>query len=339
MDCAWTRFTSSVFPCAVSEVCTGKVTFVVFSSSLENNFSCLDTAVDAFSSNDTSGFSLEWIGAIICLNGVFLTGCELNLFKFDTVRTLRYGNFVFSWHISTSFDDIKIVGISSYVFEEALFDVLEVLGLFYLFLPLSIRWILTFLSSWCFSRGFSGKFLGNFEIFFSSSFSLKNLLHRLFFFCRSVYQWFAELQDVDRTFGITDSSHVLVYRNRSKGTITDLLTECDLILSIIEVPDIEETVDSSKEEKTTSGWRPATVGKIGGVISCLHNGWLLLFTPDLGAPITDREEVLSVSWVSIERVNWSMMFTRFKTESLLNFDSLSLICLQNITLLCTNEIL
>ena len=119
----------------------------------------------------------------------------------------------------------------------------------------------------------------------------------------------------------------MVYRNRSKGTITDLLTECDLILSIIEVPDIEETVDSSKEEKTTSGWRPAAVGKVGVVISCLHDGRLLLFTPDFGAPITDREEELRVTWVSIEGINWSMMFTRFETVSLLDFNSLSLICL------------
>jgi len=131
----------------------------------------------------------------------------------------------------------------------------------------------------------------------------------------------------------------LVDRNGSKRAVTDLLTKRDLILSIIEIPDIEETIDSSKEEKTASGWRPAAVGKISGVISCLHDGRLLLFTPDLGAPITNRKEILRVRWVSIEGVNWSMMFTRFKTESLLNFDSLSLICLQNITLLCTNEIL
>jgi len=79
----------------------------------------------------------------------------------------------------------------------------------------------------------------------------------------------------------------LVDRDGSKRAVTDLLTESDLILSVVEVPDIEETVNSSKEEKTASGWRPAAVGKVCGVVSSLHDGRLLLFTPDFGAPITD----------------------------------------------------
>ena len=73
MDRAWACFTSSVFPCAVGEVRTNKVTFEIFTSGLENYFASLDAAIDALSCDYASGFSGECVGGIVIFDGVFLT--------------------------------------------------------------------------------------------------------------------------------------------------------------------------------------------------------------------------------------------------------------------------
>merc|ERR1712127_869783 len=75
------------------------------------------------------------------------------------------------------------------------------------------------------------------------------------------------------------------------------------------------------------------------MISSLHDWRLLFFTPDLGAPITYREEVFGVRWVSVKVIDWSMMFTTVITESILDFNSLSFVCLEYVTLLSSDEVL
>jgi hypothetical protein len=76
--------------------------------------------------------------------------------------------------------------------------------------------------------------------------------------------------------------------NGGKRRIRDLLRVSDLILSVVEVPNIKEAINSCQEEETTSGSGPATIGQIGLMISGLHDGGELIFGPDLGGPITDR---------------------------------------------------
>ena len=148
--------------------------------------------------------------------------------------------------------------------EESFFDRLEVLSKLCLGLCLELFWISGTFLSWCLSFNLLivGQFLGDFEVLFSSSFSFKNLLHDFLFFWGSVVQWLAELHYINGTLSITNGGHVLVYRDGSKRRITDLLTVTNFILSIIEVPDVKETVDSSQKEKTASSLGPATVGKI-----------------------------------------------------------------------------
>jgi len=75
------------------------------------------------------------------------------------------------------------------------------------------------------------------------------------------------------------------------------------------------------------------------MISSLHDWRFLFFTPDLGAPITYREEVFGVCWVSVKGIDWSMMFTIVITESILDFNGLSFVCLQYVTLLSSDEVL
>lgn len=44
-------------------------------------------------------------------------------------------------------------------------------------------------------------------------------------------------------------------------------------------------------------------------------------------------------WVSLEGINWTVVLTRFETKSSLDFNCLSLVSLQDVTLLSTNKVL
>lgn len=75
------------------------------------------------------------------------------------------------------------------------------------------------------------------------------------------------------------------------------------------------------------------------MITGLHDWRPHFLGPDLGGPITDGEEVLNVSGVSLDGVNRSMMLSTVITESLIDFDGLSLISLEDVSLLGTDEVL
>jgi len=75
------------------------------------------------------------------------------------------------------------------------------------------------------------------------------------------------------------------------------------------------------------------------MISCLHDWGLLILWPNLASPIADWHEVLDMGWISLERVDWTMMLPRFDTESVSNFNHLSFVSLKNVSLLCSNQIL
>ena len=144
----------------------------------------------------------------------------------------------------------------------------------------------------------------------------------------------------DGTVAVTDGGHRAVDLERGEDSIRDLLRVGDLILSVEEVPNIEETIHTGEEEETWAGRRPATISKVGGVIACLHD-WvnLEIFTPNLGGPITDSEEVLEVTRVSLNVVDRSVVLSLFKTELVIDFDLLSLVGLKDVTLLSTDEVL
>jgi hypothetical protein len=66
---------------------------------------------------------------------------------------------------------------------------------------------------------------------------------------------------------------------------------------------------------------------------------LKIFAPDLGRPVTDGQEVLEVTWVPLNVVDRSMMLTLVHTELQVDFNLLTLVGLEDVTLLSTDEIL
>ena len=66
---------------------------------------------------------------------------------------------------------------------------------------------------------------------------------------------------------------------------------------------------------------------------------LEIFAPDLGGPVTNGEEVLEVTGVSLNIVDRSMMFTLVETELEVNFDLFTFVSLEDVTLLGTDEVL
>lgn len=66
---------------------------------------------------------------------------------------------------------------------------------------------------------------------------------------------------------------------------------------------------------------------------------LKIFTPDLGGPVTDGQEVLEVTWVPLNVVDRSMMLALVHTELQVDFDLLTLVGLEDVTLFGTDEVL
>jgi len=130
----------------------------------------------------------------------------------------------------------------------------------------------------------------------------------------------------------------LVYRDGSQWTVTDFLTVCNFILSVVEVPDIKETVDTGQVKETASLWGPAAIRQIGGVVSGLHYWCWQVLVPDLSRPITYGEEVLGVTGVTPQRINWTKMLSIFVAKSSCNIEGFSLVCLQYVTLLGSDKI-
>ena len=77
------------------------------------------------------------------------------------------------------------------------------------------------------------------------------------------------------------------------------------------------------------------------MVTCLHDGMALeILAPDLGGPITNREEVLAVTGVSLDLVDGAVMLALLKTELQVDFGGLlSLVGLEDVTLFGTDEVL
>ena len=76
------------------------------------------------------------------------------------------------------------------------------------------------------------------------------------------------------------------------------------------------------------------------MVAGLHNGGALeLFRPDLSLPVTNGKEVLIVAGVSLDGVDGAVMLALLHTELQVDFDLLSLVSLQDVALLGTDQIL
>ena len=185
-----------------------------------------------------------------------------------------------------------------------------------------------------------GQLLGDLELLLSLELSLEDGLHDLLLLVSDLVKRLAQAHDAHGTLCVTDSQHVLVHGDGGKGRVTDLLTVGAFVLSIVEVPHIEETVDPGQEEQARSGGGPATVRKISRVVPSLHDGSPHLFRPDLGGPITDTEEELCLVGVSLQSIDGSVMLSRVTSVLELDVDLvLSSVCQHDVSLLSSEKIL
>ena len=61
------------------------------------------------------------------------------------------------------------------------------------------------------------------------------------------------------SFSISESDHVLFGLDGGEHGVRDFLGVGDFVLSVEEVPHVEETIHASQEEKTSTSLGPATV--------------------------------------------------------------------------------
>lgn len=105
-----------------------------------------------------------------------------------------------------------------------------------------------------------GKFLSlalsRVKVLLTLGFALENVAHDLLFtrVQRVIVEGAAHRHHGDGTVTITNSSHRAIDLDRCQYGIRDFLGVGDLILSVEEVPDIQETVHAGQEEKTGAGW-------------------------------------------------------------------------------------
>ena len=112
----------------------------------------------------------------------------------------------------------------------------------------------------------------------------------------------------------------------------------NLILPVVEVPDVEESIDTGQVEETTTLWGPAAISEVGSMVTGLHNWGTEVLMPDLCLPVTNREEVFGVAWVTPEGIHWSVMLSRLVTETPRDIELLPLVCLHNVALLAANQV-
>ena len=110
-------------------------------------------------------------------------------------------------------------------------------------------------------------------------------------------------------------------------------------MTVVNIPDVEETIHAGQVEDTGAGRGPATISKVTVVVSGLHNGLLDFFRPNLGGPITDSKEIFKMGGISLHRVDRTVMTTTFHSVSSGNFSLLSPLSLDDVTLLGTNHVL
>lgn len=113
--------------------------------------------------------------------------------------------------------------------------------------------------------------LGEIEGLLPSGLSFEDLRHDVLFIGSSFVERLAKFHDGDRSLGVTNRSHISIHFNGRQWAITDLLRVGDLVLSVVEVPHIQESIYSGEEEQTAPGLRPAAISEVSLVVSGLHD--------------------------------------------------------------------
>ena len=106
----------------------------------------------------------------------------------------------------------------------------------------------------------------------------------------------------------------------------------------MEVPNIKETVHTRQIEHTSAGRGPATVREVGLVVASLHDGVEdTLFAPHLSLPVTNTHKVLVDEWIALECVDGPVMLAHLSTEPEVGLNLLSLVYVQDVTLLRADQ--
>jgi len=330
----FSRFPSGLASCFISES-----TLIIFIVRFKDDFSAINSTLDVWSINDVSSFDFEYEVTVFTSELIFLSNCDLrSLISFHGAWFSYIHSFFLVIHasITSSLDLINVFTTFSNMLEEVFVDSFNSLFqslFFFLKKLLFVSLLLVFSSS------ITSKFLCNFEILFSFELSVEDLSHDFFLFVCCFIESLAQLHNRNCTLRITNSCQILVDGNGGQWAITDLLTVSYFILTIVKVPHIEESIYTGQVEKTTSLWRPATRSQVRGMISSLHDWRLQVFVPDFSSPVTNRHEVLGVSGITPDWVNWSMMLTRLITKTSGDIGLLSLVCHDDVTLFTSDQVI
>ena len=187
-----------------------------------------------------------------------------------------------------------------------------------------------------------GLALGSVEVLLSSHLTLEDCAHDfLLTGVQSVIiEGSAHAHHGDSTVAITNSSHGAVDLDGGEHGVGDLLGVGDLVLAVEEVPNVKETVHTGEEEETWAGRGPATIGQIGLMVTSHHDGMgFEIFAPDLSGPITNSKEVFEMTGVSLNVIDGTVMLALIQTEFQVDFDLLTLVSLEDVTLLGTDKVL
>jgi len=251
-----------------------------------------------------------------------------------SIRSLLLGSSFLLFHFTSRLNSRQVI-IFRDEGKEVLLNWDKLLFHFDLFFFFILTRIWAFLA---FRARIFAQFLLGQEILLTSELTVKDLTHDLFFFWSCFKECLGELHDGHCAFRIANSCHVVVHGNGSQWTVTNFLTVGDFVLPVVVIPDIEESIDTSQVEEATSLWRPTAVSQVGRVVSRLHHWRRNILMPNLSRPITNWKEVLRMSWITPKWVNWTMMLSTFVSESSDNIESFSFICLNNQTLLRSNQV-
>jgi len=118
--------------------------------------------------------------------------------------------------------------------------------------------------------------LCHFQVLLSTEFSFEYWLHYflLFWLEGLVVKRLTQTHYRNCSISISNSCHWLHDWDGGQRWVRYLLTVGYLVLSIVEVPDINESIHPCQEEETGPSWWPASIGQVTIMITSLHYGSL-----------------------------------------------------------------
>jgi len=239
----------SRFPSGLACLFICERTFKVFIVRLEDYLGTVNSTLDIWSIYDVTSFDFEYEVAELTSELVFWSNLNFRSLStcFHGARFCNCQGIFLICHslISSCLNLVNVLTTFRNVLEEIFVDSIDSLlqGLFFLLLKLcSISLLLVF------ELSITSKFSWDFKILFSLELSFKDLAHYFFFFVSGLIKRFAKLHDGNSTFRVTNGSHILVDSNGCKWAVTDFLTVSYLILTVIEIPDIKESINTGQVE-------------------------------------------------------------------------------------------